>query len=332
MMSFEDIDLQWFAAEDEGRTEEPSELKIERARKEGRVAKSQDLNSSLVFLFAVLTLILLGKFIFQSCAEILIFFFERVLSKEVMNSSLGFAFINYLLKIVLPIAVVGIVVCVISNIVQNKGMIFSLKPITPNFSKIIPKFGEYFKNTLFSFKGAFNIIKSIGKVLIIIIIAYIMLRRDIPVLLMVIRNGQILVAIGKMAVMVAQILVIVAVIFLIIAIPDYFVNKKEFIESMKMTKQEVKQEYKEMEGDPEIKSRLSQAQKQLLQMNIPKAVQESDVVITNPTHFAVSLKYDKDVADSPKVMAKGADEIAFQMRKIATDNQIPIVENRPLAR
>ena len=86
MMSFEDIDLQWFAAEDEGRTEEPSELKIERARKEGRVAKSQDLNSSLVFLFAVLTLILLGKFIFQSCAEILIFFFERVLSKEVMNS------------------------------------------------------------------------------------------------------------------------------------------------------------------------------------------------------------------------------------------------------
>jgi flagellar biosynthetic protein FlhB len=303
MMSFEDIDLQWFAAEDEGRTEEPSELKIERARKEGRVAKSQDLNSSLVFLFAVLTLILLGKFIFQSCAEILIFFFERVLSKEVMNSSLGFAFINYLLKIVLPIAVVGIVVCVISNIVQNKGMIFSLKPITPNFSKIIPKFGEYFKNTLFSFKGAFNIIKSIGKVLIIIIIAYVMLRRDIPVLLMVIRNGQILVAIGKMAVMVAQILVIVAVIFLIIAIPDYFVNKKEFIESMKMTKQEVKQEYKEMEGDPEIKSRLSQAQKQLLQMNIPKAVQESDVVITNPTHFAVSLKYDKDVADSPKVMA-----------------------------
>lgn len=332
MMSFEDIDLQWFAAEDEGRTEEPSELKIERARKEGRVAKSQDLNSSLVFLFAVLTLILLGKFIFQSCAEILIFFFERVLSKEVMNSSLGFAFINYLLKIVLPIAVVGIVVCVISNIVQNKGMIFSLKPVTPNFSKIIPKFGEYFKNTLFSFKGAFNIIKSIGKVLIIIIIAYIMLRRDIPVLLMVIRNGQILVAIGKMAVMVAQILVIVAVVFLIIAIPDYFVNKKEFIESMKMTKQEVKQEYKEMEGDPEIKSRLSQAQKQLLQMNIPKAVQESDVVITNPTHFAVSLKYDKDVADSPKVMAKGADEIAFQMRKIATDNQIPIVENRPLAR
>ena len=267
MMSFEDIDLQWFAAEDEGRTEEPSELKIERARKEGRVAKSQDLNSSLVFLFAVLTLILLGKFIFQSCAEILIFFFERVLSKEVMNSSLGFAFINYLLKIVLPIAVVGIVVCVISNIVQNKGMIFSLKPITPNFSKIIPKFGEYFKNTLFSLKGAFNIIKSIVKVIIIIIIAYVMLRRDIPVLLMVIRNGQILVAIGKMAVMVAQILVIVAVIFLIIAIPDYFVNKKEFIESMKMTKQEVKQEYKEMEGDPEIKSRLSQAQKQLLQMN-----------------------------------------------------------------
>ena len=149
---------------------------------------------------------------------------------------------------------------------------------------------------------------------------------------MVIKNGQILMAVGKISVMAAQILVTAAVVFLIIAIPDYFVNKKDFLESMKMTKYDVKQEYKEMEGDPEVKNKLKQEQQRLLQMNIPKAVQESDVVITNPTHFAVSLKYDKDVADSPKVMAKGADDIALYIRRIATENQVPIIENRPLAR
>ena len=99
-----------------------------------------------------------------------------------------------------------------------------------------------------------------------------------------------------------------------------------------MTKQEVKQEYKEMEGDPEVKSHLENAQRQLLQRNIPKAVAESDVVITNPTHFAVSLKYDSSRFDSPQITAKGADEVAFRIRTIAKENDVPIVENRPLAR
>ena len=331
-MDFKEIHLQWFAAEDEGRTEEASEFRIEKARKEGRVPKSQELNSGFVLLFTILSLILLGKYIFHTCADIMIFFFNRVITKNVLNPSFGFAFLNYLLKIVLPIAVVGVIVAIVSNIVQNKGMIFSLKPITPNFSKIIPKFGEYFKNTLFSFKGVFNVVKSIGKVIIIVVIAYVLIKKDIPVILMVIKNGQILMAVGKISVMAAQILVTAAVVFLIIAIPDYFVNKKDFLESMKMTKYDVKQEYKEMEGDPEVKSKLKQEQQRLLQMNIPKAVQESDVVITNPTHFAVSLKYDKYIADSPKVMAKGADDVAFYIRRVATENHVPIIENRPLAR
>ena len=121
-------------------------------------------------------------------------------------------------------------------------------------------------------------------------------------------------------------------IFLAISIPDYLVQKRQFIESMKMTKHEVKQEYKEMEGDPEVKAHLQAAQRELLQRNMPKMVAESDVVITNPTHYAVALKYDQEVAEAPKVMAKGTDELALRIREIAKENEIPTIENKSLVR
>ena len=220
------------------------------------------------------------------------------------------------------------------NIIQNRGWLFSLKVITPKFSKLIPKFGEYFKNTMFSVRGVFNIIKSIGKVAVIVLVAYVLVRRNIPQLISVIQRGNesIVSHVFYVSKVGATLLVVAAVIFLLISIPDYFVQRKEFMESMKMTKYEVKQEYKEMEGDPEVKSRLKQKQREILQQNMPKAVREADVVITNPTHFAVSMKYDREVNASPQITAKGQDETALLMRRIATENNVPIVENKPLAR
>lgn len=331
-MSFNDVDLQWFAAEDEGRTEDPSEYKLRKAREEGRIPKSQELNSSIAFFVTVILVIFFAKSILVSCSEIMKFFFFKCTNKDVNDVSFGIVFFRYFFKIVLPISISGISVSVIANIIQNKGFIFTLKTITPKFNKIIPKFGEYIKNTLFSFKGVFNIVKSLGKVAIIVVIAYVLLKKDIPIILMSIKSGNILVSLTQIANMASQLLIIAAVLFILISIPDYFVNRREFMESMKMTKYEVKQEYKEMEGDPEEKSRLEQAHKQILTQNMPKSVRESDVVITNPTHFAVSMKYERGVDDAPKVTAKGADEIAFQIRQIATENEIPIIENRPLAR
>lgn len=333
-MSAENLDLQWFAAEDEGRTEDPSEYKLRKAREEGRVPKSQDLNSSIVFLVTVLLLALTAKYALSFCVDVMRFFFVRVAENakgDLNTSAFAMEFLNAFARIIFPIAISGGAAAIIANIVQNKGFIFTFKPISPKFSKIIPRFGEYFKNTLFSLKGAFNIVKSIGKVMIISGIAYFLIRRNIPLLIQTIHNTQ-LASLAKIASIAFQLLIICAVLFVIIAVPDYFVNKREFMESMKMTKYEVKQEYKEMEGDPEIKSRLEQAQRQILTQNMPKAVRESDVVITNPTHFAVSMKYDRGVDDFPKITAKGEDEIAFQMRRIATESGVPIIENRPLAR
>lgn len=331
-MNFEDIDLQWFAAEDEGRTEEPSETRLRKAREEGRVAKSSDLNSSLVFFFCLMVLFVLAKRILFECAEVLKYFFNNINETNVKNASFFYIFAEKFAKIVLPIALSGIVVGIISNIVQNQGFLFTTKTIAPKFSKIVPNFAQYFKNTLFSFKGFFNVLKSIIKVSVIIFISYFLIRRDIPVLLMEIQNKSIVQAVFSISRMAGTILVVTAVLFIVIAIPDYFVQKREFMESMKMTKYEAKQEYKEMEGDPEVKSRIRQRAMQMAQQNIPRAVREADVVITNPTHFAVSLKYDVDLAPAPQVTAKGEDSIALTMRRIATENSVPIVENKPMAR
>ena len=320
------------AAEDEGRTEEPSEYRLEQARKEGRVAKSQEIGSSLVLLLTTLVLIFFGKFILTQCITIFEFFFSKCANPDMSNKNLFMGFIVPYLKMIIPTSIVAVVAGTIANIVQNKGFIFSWKPLEPKFSKITPKFGQYFSKTVFSMKGLFNVAKSIGKVAIIILIAFFLIRKDLFVLVQIISNGQILSAVGKIATMAAQLLIIVGVLFLVISIPDYFVQRKEFMESMKMTKQEVKQEYKELEGDPEVKGRLQQMQRELLQQNIPKAVSEADVVITNPTHFAVVLKYDETESSAPVVTAKGEDEVAFTIKRFAKEYNKPIVENRPVAR
>lgn len=320
------------AAEDEGRTEEPSEYKLEKARKEGRVAKSQEVSGALILLFGIIIIIAMAKFLLAQLIGAMQFYFSRCTAGDIKNPSFVTAFFDFFLRCVLPVGVVGFIAAIVGNIIQTRGFIFSLKPIEPKFSKIVPKIGEYLKKTIFSAKGLFNVAKSLGKVALIILVAYTYIRKDILVLMEIISNGDIAGALVKIASMAAQILLTVAVLFLAISIPDYFIQKRDFMEEMKMTKQEVKEEYKEMEGDPEVKSRLQQMQRQLLQQNIPKAVAESDVVIANPTHFAVALKYDAQSSDAPMVNAKGEDNIALTIRRIAEENGVPVVENRPLAR
>ncbi len=320
------------AAEDEGRTEEPSEYKLEKARKEGRVPKSQEISGALVLLFCVIVLIFLSKWFLSQFISIFTFYFSQASTYNIRNPILLSFFYDVFIKCVLPISIISVIAAIAGNIIQTKGFIFSLKPIEIKFSKIVPKIGEYLKKTIFSAKGAFNVVKSIGKVAIIVAVAFFCIRKDIFVLLEVINNGDLFGAVSRIAKMGAQLLIIVSIIFLVISIPDYFIQRKEFLDELKMTKQEVKEEYKEMEGDPEVKSKLTQMQRQMLQQNIPKAVAESDVVITNPTHFAVALKYDSTQSDAPVVNAKGEDEVALRIRRIANENQIPVVENRPVAR
>lgn len=324
------IDIQWFAAEDEGRTEEPTEYRLEKARKEGRVAKSQELSSALAMLFSITALWITSSFIFRSLVTVTRFFFSRV-NADISKATLNSYMFNFML-IVAPIAVFSMLGAILSNLIQNRGMIFSLKPIEVKFSKIVPHFGDYFRRILFSPQGAFNVAKSLLKVTAVLFIIFILIRSNLPILLYAIRHKGVYKGISIIARIAGNLLLCSSLILLVISIPDYFVNRREFMESMKMTKSDVKQEYKELEGDPLVKQRLMAEARRILSQNIPKAVKEADVVITNPTHFAVAMKYDFTRAMLPEITAKGEDSTALFIKRLAKENNVPIVENRPLAR
>ncbi|MDO4506447.1 MAG: EscU/YscU/HrcU family type III secretion system export apparatus switch protein [Spirochaetales bacterium] len=326
------IDLQWFGPEDEGKTEQATESKLRKAREEGRVAKSQEMNGAIVLLFVSIGLVLLGPWILNKIMVMMTFCFSNIAHTEVTDGKLMHLFLITLVPVVLALCAIGAVAAIIVNLVQNKGYFYTTKTIEMKFSKIVPKFGEYFRRNFFSLLGVFNILKSLCKLVIIGVVAYFQIKSDLPTTLGFLHTGNIYLAMIAVAKMVAKLLITCSIILVVIGVIDYVVQRREFLRQNKMTKQEVKEEFKEAEGDPEVKGRLEQAQKEMLKANMPKAVRESDVVITNPTHYAVALKWDSETQEAPMVNAKGMDNTALKIREIATENNVPIVENRPLAR
>lgn len=325
------LDLQWFAAEDEGRTEDPTEFKIRKAREEGRVAKSQELNGALILLLPLLSLIAFAPWMLKTFMEMIRFFYERCTTSDPFDSVLVAVFFRYFVLLALPVTLTALISGIVSNVIQNGGFIYSLKPITPQFSKIAPNFARFFSRALFSAEGLFNLAKSLGKVAAIVLVAYTTIKGEIPKLVSILDAGLVS-SFFFIASMASRILLSAALVFLLISIPDYLFQRKQFIESLKMTKQEIKEEYKQMEGDPLVKSRLRQRMRELLSQNMAVNVPKADVIITNPTHYAVAMQWDKTTMRAPMLTAKGADQLALRIKQIARDANVPIVENKPLAR
>jgi flagellar biosynthetic protein FlhB len=335
MKQYEDdvlfMDLQWFAAEDEGRTEDPTEYKIRKAREEGRVAKSQEFIGALVLLLPALTILFLGSYLLRTIIEMMQFYMTRLNDLDpVKDMILVQSFFSYFAKIAAPIVIIAMLAGVFANLVQT-GPLFTTKPLTPDFSKIVPRFGKFFQRTMFSMEGLFNFAKSVLKMAIIGIVAFVIIRSKIEVL-MNLQTISLWSGIHLIANLTMQLLIISALLLLALSIPDMLFQRWQYREQLKMTKQEVKEERKMYEGDPLIKGRLRQRMRELMTRNMVANVPKADVVITNPTHFAVALEWNHDTMPAPMVTAKGADEVAFRIRKIATDNGVPLVENRPLAR
>ncbi|MFP3088726.1 flagellar biosynthesis protein FlhB [Treponema sp. TIM-1] len=324
------MDLQWFAAEDEGRTEEPSEYKIRKAREEGRVAKSQELTGALILLLPALAILFLAPLMLRTCVEMIRFFFSRATELDPTKDGLiARAFFSYFTRLALPIVVVSMVAAIFANLVQT-GPLFTLKPLVPNFSKIVPRFGRYFQRTLFSMEGLFNFIKSIIKMMIIGLVAFFIIRSEIRGLANL-QTVELWQAIRLIASLAARMLIVSALLLLMLSIPDFMFQRWQYRESLKMTKEEVKEERKMYEGDPQIKSRLRQRMREIMTRNMLINVPKADVVITNPTHYAVALEYHPG-REAPQVSAKGADEVALRIREIAKENSVPLVEHKPLAR
>lgn len=328
----EKIDLQWFAAaEDEGRTEDPTEFKIRKAREEGRVAKSQELNGAIVLLLPALALISFGPWMLNTLTEMLNFYFSRSTTVDITDPTLVQAFFHYFIRLVLPVTLTALISGVISNVLQNGGFIFSLKPIAPKWNKLSPNFIKFFSRALFSTEGLFNLSKSLIKVTIIGVVAWSSIRSEVPKLVTMLESGF-WSSVTFIATMSTRLIITAAVLFLLISIPDYIFQRKQFMESLKMSKQEIKEEYKQMEGDPLVKSRLRQRMRELLSQNMAVNVPKADVIITNPTHYAIAMQWDRTTMRAPMLTAKGADQLALRIKEIGRENNVPIVENRPLAR
>lgn len=329
-----DFNLQRFAsAESEGRTEKATEHKKRKAREEGRVALSKELPAALITLFTFIAIYFLSNYIFKIIMETFVFFFENFDKLNILDDKILFDFFLIpFMKIFIPIAVTAFVTAILSNYMQI-GFQITFKSIKPKFSKISPNIIKFLKNQVFSVTGFFNFIKSIVKIAIIGIAAYITISSNIEELKDLLFVDGIINSTIFISKLFFDIVFKALIILIIFSIFDILFVKWQYEESLKMKKEEVKEEYKELYGDPNVRMRLRQMYQSLIsQKKMLEEVPKADVVITNPTHFAVALYYDKYIDDAPRVKAKGKDRFAQKIKEIAKINNIFMYENIDLAR
>lgn len=327
------FDLQLFAAEDEGRTEEPTEYKKRKAREEGNIPKSQELTAIIVFLLTFWTVSLIGGFMFNSLTRIMRYYIENILTIKVTQNSVTPFFLDMMwlgAGCVLPLMLVGVISAVIGNVVQG-GFVFSTKKISFNFGKIFSNIGKNLSKMFWSREAIFNLMKSILKVVCVFAIAFIILNSRIAEMINV-SHMSVIQAFGLIWSILFQFVSFAGVLLLVFAVGDYAFQRFIYNESLKMTKQEIKEEFKEMEGNPEIKAKIREMERRILSHKMINEVPKADVIITNPTHIAVAIKYEPSYMNAPVVVAKGEGTFAQQIKEVAKENNIYIIENKPLAR
>ena len=323
-----------FAAEDEGRTEDPTERRKEKEKEKGRVPKSQEVASTLIVLGAFIVLFFVAGWVMIGLGNMMQNYlgnFNNYSIKSIGDISILMLNVGKeTLYMIAPIFGVVVFMAIVGNIMQV-GFMFTLKPLEFDFSRIKFDPQTLFKKVLFSRQVGVNLLKTLVKVSLLGLIAYFIIASDYLSLLKTTNMGisDSLKAIGTLA---FKLGIILSVVLLVMAIPDYIFQRYEFIESIKMTKEEIKQEYKETEGDPLVKQRQRQRAQELMRRNMLQEVPKADVIITNPTHFAIALRYDMNLEDAPRVLAKGEDHLAFMIRNVAKKNEVPLLENKPLAR
>lgn len=325
--------LQFFADEGADKTEEATPKKLQDARKEGQVAKSQEISTAfmLLALFVMLKVFVgfIGKRFLKIFAEIYPLF--SVYAREDFTKNIATAFLRKGLAEVLitglPLLVIAVAVAFAVNVVQVKWQV-TTKPLKPKFDKFNPAKGI---KRIFSKDKLFELVKDIVKLSLIFYIAYSELKKkaDAVVLLYDFSLNQAVAYIGDFIINLG---IKLSAFYLIIGVADYIYRKIKFKKDLRMSKQEVKDEYKQQEGDPQVKGKIKSKMREVSQRRMMQKLPEADVVITNPTHFACAIKYDKEVAEAPVLIAKGADYLAQKIKEAAKENSIPIVENKPLAR
>ncbi|KXG75764.1 flagellar biosynthesis protein FlhB [Thermotalea metallivorans] len=324
-----DINLQLFTGE---KTEKATPKRRKEAREKGQVLQSREINSALILLFTFFTLQLAGKYIYSNLS----LYMQRIFTDTIHDENLFtingvhklfLLMVGESVKLVAPMAGCAFVIGLFSSYMQV-GFLFTTKPLVPKWDRINPISG--FKK-IFSKKSIVEFVKSLMKIGAVGYVTFnyvlkqsrsVMNILDMELISIISFLGKATINVGLRA----------AIVLILLAVLDYFYQKWEYENELKMSKQEIKEEYKQTEGDPQIKSKIKEKQRQMAMGRMMQDVPKADVIITNPTHYAVAIRYDQTTDNAPIVLAKGQDLIASNIREIAEKYEIPIVENKPLAR
>lgn len=320
------FDLQLFNGE---KTEEATPKRKEESRNKGQVAKSTEINAVFVIMGAFYALKLLGVSIYTELAGYMTGVFSSLATRDFTINSIHILFLNVilvLLETVFPILLVIMVISVVVNYMQV-GVIFSTNVLLPDFNKINPLTGF---GRLFSKRSLVELLKAIFKVTIIGYFIYrfaISQTANIPKLI----NMELFDSLKLAGSLVIDLAFQIIAVMMVLAACDYFYQWWEHNQNLKMSKQEVKEEFKQTEGNPQIKGKIKEKQRAIAMRRMMQEIPKADVIVTNPTHLAIALKYDKNMS-APMVLAKGQDFLAERIKQVARENQILVVENKPLAR
>ena len=323
------MDLQFFA-QDPDKTEEATPKRKQEARKKGQISKSTDLNAAVVLFGLFILLNSLGGWAFSE----LFSYFQKSFSAGQLTQTLTAARLNrlllqhtfYLAKIFLPLGLGGMGLGLLVNFIQV-GSLFTLEPLKPSLKRINPLNGL---QRLFSAHSLVELVKALVKLVIVVYFTYATVKNRIFILNQSLLQEP-LVTMEALWGILFQMAVKICSILLVFAVFDYAYQRWEHKKNLRMSKREIKDELKQSEGNPQVKRKIRQRQLQMATRRMMQEVPKADVVITNPTHYAVALRYDPGVMSAPVIVAKGEGLIAAKIKEVAMENGVVIVENKPLA-
>ena len=316
---------------DEDKQFDATPRKLEQARKEGQVVKSKDFSTAVSLLILFSVIFGLAPFIWDQIVQVFTLLYEQIPNAHV--DKVGYMYVLLIAAkgaalIIGPILAIAWFVAVMADFIQV-GPLIAIAPLIPKLDKLNPT--KYFKNII-SIKTLFELFKNIVKVIILGYIGWMVYKDHIETILMlasVDNNFAVMIEFGKL---ITEFIFKACIAFLVIAAADYGVTKWKFLKDQKMSFKEIKDEYKNSEGDPNVKAQLRQRRMQMLQQGAMDAVPTADFVVTNPTHVACALKYVAEEMDSPMLIAKGTELIAKKIISIAKEHNVPVIENPPVAR
>ncbi len=311
------------------KTEDATPRRREDARKKGNVAKSMELNYALVFLTGITSIYFFITHMYRHIRQVFLYTFSHLTYELTTASVYGLAImlVKQIAIILFPILLALLIISIFSNVAQI-GFMTSVESLEPKFERIDPMSGM---KRLFSMRGIVELLKAILKITIIGYVVYFTIKSGYENYVMLSYapvNTTIVFALG----VIFKVALRAGLAMLILALFDLVFQRWQHSQDLRMTLQEVKEEYRNTEGDPLIKSRIRSLQREMARRRMMEEVPQADVVITNPTHYAVAIKYDATTMSAPKVIAKGQRVIAQKIREIAEKNRIPLVENPPVAR